>query len=300
MRKEMKRVTRGEAAFLSLEYIILLLLALIILVPLFSIVATSLVGAAEVAKRGQFILWPQTIDLTSYRMLLGRGSSIWNAYKNTLFVVGVGTACDLVMTIAMAYPLSKKQLKGRTAVLGMVFFTMLFSGGLIANYMWYKQLGLLNTRWVLIVPGLISAWNMLLMRNFFYSIPESLEEAAWLDGAGPMRTLLSVVLPLSVPSITTIGLFYAVGHWNAWFGGVMFITDNTKLPVQNLLRTIITEATASLQDSDLTNIDDATQMPTAQTIKSAAIVVSTLPILFIYPFIQKYFVKGVMMGSVKG
>ena len=300
MKKPDKRITRGEKIFIALDYAVLFFLAVVILLPLFAVLSTSMVSAAEVARRGQFILWPEQLDFTSYRMLLGRGSSMWHAYQNTLLIVGAGTALDLIMTLSMAYPLSKKALKGRIAVLGMVFVTMLFNGGLIANYMWYKRIGLLNTRWVLIVPGLISAWNMLLMRNFFYAIPESLEEAAYLDGAGVMRTIVSVVLPLSLPSIATIGLFYAVGHWNAWFGGVMFITDNSKLPVQNLLRTIITEATASLQDSDLSNLDDATQMPTAQTIKNAAIVISTVPILCVYPFIQKYFVKGVMVGSVKG
>lgn len=296
----MKRVSRGEKIFLWIDVALMIILVVLILVPLLSVLASSFISAAELARRGQFILVPEQFDLTSYRILLGRNSNIWRAYGNTLFVVFVGTACNLVMTILMAYPLSKKNLKGRGIILGMVFFTMLFNGGMVANYIWIRQLGMINSRWALIVPGLISAWNMLLMRNFFYSIPESLEEAAFLDGAGQVRVLIRVVLPLSLPSIATIGLFYAVGHWNAWFGGVMYITKSELLPVQNLLRTIVTEATASLQDGDLANLDDASQMPAAQTVKSAAIVVSTVPILFIYPMIQKYFVTGVMVGSVKG
>lgn len=296
----MKRVSRGEKIFLWIDVALMIILVVLILVPLLSVLASSFISAAELARRGQFILVPEQFDLTSYRILLGRNSNIWRAYGNTLFVVFVGTACNLVMTILMAYPLSKKNLKGRGIILGMVFFTMLFNGGMVANYIWIRQLGMINSRWALIVPVLISAWNMLLMRNFFYSIPESLEEAAFLDGAGQVRVLIRVVLPLSLPSIATIGLFYAVGHWNAWFGGVMYITKSELLPVQNLLRTIVTEATASLQDGDLANLDDASQMPAAQTVKSAAIVVSTVPILFIYPMIQKYFVTGVMVGSVKG
>lgn len=296
----LKRKTLGEKIFLLINCFILTLLMVLVIVPMFSVLMSSFVGADELARRGQFILIPEKFTVTSYQILLGKTSNMWRAYRNTLLVVSTGTALSLLLTVMMAYPLSKKDLKGRGLVLGLVFFTMLFNGGMVANYMWVKKLKLLNTYGALIVPYLISAWNMLLMRNFFYSIPESLEEAAFLDGASQVRVLVSIVLPLSIPSMTTIGLFYAVSYWNAWFPGEMYLTRNELLPVQNLLRTIVTEATASLQNSDLANVDDATQMPAAQTVKSAAIVVSTLPILFIYPFIQKYFVKGVMVGSVKG
>lgn len=296
----MKRMATGEKVFLICAFLILIIFAIIVLVPMLTVVATSFVSAQEIAKRGNFILIPQQWDFSAYRLLLGSGSSMWRAYGNTAFVVIVGTTCNLFMTILMAYPLSKKDLKGRTAILGMVFVTMLFNGGIVPNYMLVKELGLLNNLWALILPGLISAWNMLLMRNFFYSIPESLEEAAFLDGAGTLQVLLRVVLPLSLPSITTIGLFYAVGHWNAWFGGVMYLTDSKKLPVQNLLRTIVDSASAALQDADPAKVDEMEMLSTPQSIKCAAIVTGTIPILFVYPFIQKFFVKGAMVGSVKG
>lgn len=300
MKKKNSRITAGERAFKAVNSLLLLVFMLLILVPLMSVVATSLVGSDEVARRGQFILIPEKINLSAYDYMLKGSSSIWRAYKNTLFVVGVGTCLSLVVTISMAYPLSKKELRGRTLILGMVFFTMLFSGGMIPNYMLVKELGLLNKRWVLVLPYVVSTWNMLLMRNFFYSVPESLEEAAYLDGANQIQVLIRVVLPLSLPSIATIGLFYAVGYWNQWFPGVMYITKNELMPVQNILRTIVISASGTLDESESSLLNDMVVQPTPQTIRCAAIVVSTLPILVVYPFIQKYFVKGVMVGSVKG
>jgi putative aldouronate transport system permease protein len=162
-------------------------------------------------------------------------------------------------------------------------------------------LNLLDSRWALVLPGLIGTWNMFIMRNFFYAIPTSLEEAAMLDGANPYQTLVWVVLPISMPVIATISLFYAVGHWNAWFGAVLYINDNTKLPMQNILRNIVASSSASsLQDVDQHVYDTMQAKPPSQAIKSAVIIIGTLPILVVYPFIQKYFVKGVMVGSIKG
>lgn len=295
-----ERKTWGEKVFLIVDIFLMLVLTALIIVPLFSVVMSSFVGADEIARRGQFIMIPEKLTTASYEIMLGAGSNMWRSYRNTLIVVICGTALSLALTISMAYPLSKKDLKGRLPILAMVFFTMLFNGGMVANYMWVKKLNFLNTYFALIIPYAMTAWNLLLMRNFFYSIPVALEEAAQLDGASQMRTLISIVLPLSLPSITTIGLFYGVSYWNAWFPGEMYLTKTELLPVQNLLRTIVNEANAALMDGDLVNIDDATQMPAAQTVKSAAIVVGTLPIVCVYPFIQKYFVKGVMVGSVKG
>lgn len=295
----LKRITRGEYAFRRVNAFLLILFGIIILIPLLSVVLTSLVGADEIARRGEFILVPNQLNTDAYRYIL-HSPMIWRAYRNTLFVVVIGTAISLCVTIAMAYPLSKKDLWGRTFFLGIIFFTMLFSGGMIPTYLLVKSVHLLNTRWALIIPYTVSTWNMLLMRNFFYSIPESLEEAACLDGAGVIRILLRIVLPLSLPSVATIGLFYAVGYWNAWFPGVMYLTKSTYMPVQNILRTIVISASGTMEDVNSAVFDDMAQQPTPQTIRCAAIVVSTLPILVIYPFIQKYFVKGVMVGSVKG
>ena len=176
---------------------------------------------------------------------------------------------------------------------------MIFGGGMVPTYMVVKWTGLMNSLWALIVPSLINTWNMFMMRNFFYAIPESMIESAQLDGANPLQVLTRIVLPCSLASIATIGLFYAVGHWNAWFDAVLYLTDNKLLPMQNILRNIV--SSANLSDLDATAMMSADYVkPPAESLKSATIIVSTVPILIVYPFIQKYFVRGVMVGSVKG
>ena len=297
----LKRITISEKIFRIFNIIILLLFALVILIPLWSVTMNSFVTEAEISRRGVFILIPEKWDLSAYKILLGSRSNIYNAYKNTLFITIVGTACNLLLTIPLAYGLSKKNLKGRLPIIAMIFFTMLFNGGLVPKFLLVKHIGLLNSLWALIVPTLIVTWNMFIMRNFFYAIPQGLEEAAFIDGANQLQILIKVVLPLSTPAIATIGLFYAVGHWNSWFPAILYITDTSKLPMQNILRNIVASLSAnSLQDADAAVYDSIGVRPPSQAIKSATIIVSTVPILLVYPFIQKYFVKGVMMGSIKG
>lgn len=294
----MVNVSKGEKAFIVVCYVLLALLALIIIVPLFSVVVSSFVSAAEIARRGQFVLWPETWDPSAY-VILFNTDKIYTGYGNTLFVVIVGTSLSMLLTISMAYPLSKKELRGRNAILAMVFFTMLFSAGMIPNFLLVREIKLYDTRWALVLPYLCSTWNILLMRNFFYAIPDALEDAAYLDGANQMQIIVRVVLPLSLPSIATIAMFYGVGYWNAWFPGVMYIINNKLVPIQNVMRSIIASASGQLEEMGAV-VDDVQVMPTTNTIKCASIVVGTLPILCVYPFIQKYFVKGVMVGSVKG
>jgi len=291
-------VSKGEKIFIIVSYILLALLAVIIIVPMLSVVINSFVSAAEVARRGQFILWPEVWDTSAYKMLIN-SDRIYSGYANTLFVTIVGTSLSMLTTISLAYPLSKKNLRGRNGILGMVFFTMLFNAGTIPNFLLVKSVGLLDTRWALVLPYVVNTWNMLMMRNFFYAIPDALEEAAYLDGANQLQIITRVVLPLSLPSIATISMFYAVSYWNAWFPGVMYITTKSLQPVQNVMRTIIVAATGQLEDIGI-QVDDVAIMPTSNTLKCASIVITTLPILCVYPFIQKYFVKGAMVGSVKG
>lgn len=291
-------LTRGERVFHACNDCFMFLLMLMFLIPFWSVFAMSFVSEAEAARRGSFILFPESFDLTAYRVLLSGGSAVWRAYGNTLFVVIVGTAVNLLLTVMLAYGLSKKGLPGRSGLTLMIFVTMLFSGGLIPSFLLNKYLGLVDSRWALILPGAISAWNTFIMRNFFAELPESLEEAAHIDGASTVRVLFSIVLPISLPSIMTIGLFYAVGHWNAWFSAAIYINSKPKLPVQNILRNMVAAASSSDVNSEAVN--STMQKPPAETMKSAMIVVTTLPILFVYPFIQKYFVKGVLVGSVKG
>lgn len=291
-------LTRGERIFHLCNDIFMFLLMLVFLIPFWSVFAMSFISETEAARRGSFILFPEEFDFTAYQILLSGGSAVWRAYGNTLFVVVVGTAVNLLLTVMLSYGLSKKGMPGRSAITMMIFITMLFSGGLIPSFLLNKYLGLVDSRWALILPGAISAWNTFIMRNFFAELPESLEEAAHIDGASTARVLFSVVLPISLPSIMTIGLFYAVGHWNAWFSAAIYINSKPKLPVQNILRNMVASVSSSDINSEVVN---ATQnKPPAETMKSAMIVVTTLPILFVYPFIQKYFVKGVLVGSVKG
>lgn len=294
----MGNVSKGEKIFIIVSIILLFLLAAVIVIPVMSVFVNSFVSAAEVARRGQFILWPEEWDTSAYKMLFN-SDRIYSGYQNTLFVTIVGTALSMLMTISLAYPLSKKPLRGRSGILGMIFFTMLFNAGTIPNFLLVKNIGLLDSRWALVLPYLCNTWNMLMMRNFFYAIPDALEEAAYLDGANQLQIIVRVVLPLSLPSIATISMFYAVSYWNAWFPGVMFLTDKKLQPVQNVMRSIIVAATGQLEDIGIA-VDDVQVMPTSNTLKCASIVITTLPILCVYPFIQKYFVKGAMVGSVKG
>lgn len=294
-----KRMTLGDKIFHICNYAFLILFSVIIILPLFCVVMNSFVSQAEITRRGMFIIIPEQWDFSAYKMLWASRTNLIRAYGNTFFRVIVGTVMNLVFTIALAYPLSKRNLKGRTFINAMVFFTMLFGGGMVPTYLVIKWTGLLNTPWALIVPGLINTWNMFMMRNFFYGIPESLTESATLDGANNFQVLVHIVLPCSMASLATIGLFYAVGHWNAWFDATIYITDQSLLPMQNILRNIISAASMSDLSADMMAMADYVQPPT-ESIKSATIIVSTLPILVVYPFVQKYFVKGAMVGSVKG
>jgi len=291
--------SKGMIAFNITNISLMILLVIVILVPVLSVVINSFVSAAEIARRGVFILWPEEIDLGSYEYLLSCSDNIIRAYSNTLFRTIFGTFLSLVVTALMAYSLSKKYLKGRVAINGMVFFTMLFSGGLIPGYLAVKLFGLIDSRWSMIIPGLVSAWNMFIMRNFFYSIPDSLEEAALIDGANQFQIFYRVTLPLSQAVLATIGLFYAVGHWNSWFDAMLYINSYEKLPMQNILRNII-NSVSDLEGLGAEQYEMMDVKPASTSLRCAVIVVTATPIIVVYPFVQKYFVKGVMVGSVKG
>ncbi len=294
-----KRTSTGDKIVYFLNYTVLTIFAFIILLPMVSVVMNSFVSEAEISRRGVFIIVPEKWDFGAYQMLWTSRANIFRAYGNTMFRVVIGTLLNLTFTIALAYPLSKKDLKGRKFINTFVFFTMIFSGGLVPTYMVVKWVGLHDTRWAMIIPGLISTWNMFMMRNFFYSIPESLTESARLDGANNAQVLLHIVIPSSLASIATIGLFYAVWHWNAWFDAVIYLNNPKLLPMQNILRNIVT--TSNISDLDASALVAADYVPPpSQAIKAATIVISTLPILVAYPFVQKYFVKGAMVGSIKG
>jgi putative aldouronate transport system permease protein len=292
-------LSKGEKIFSVINYILLTLISLIFLIPFVSVLSTSMIGLEEWARRGAFILIPEKLDFAAYRMLLSSKSIVFNAYSVTLFRVIVGTTLNLIFTALAAYVLARRNLPGRIPLTLFVFFPMVFSGGLIPTFLLVDALGLLNSFWALIVPGLVNAWWLLIMRNFFMAIPQELEEAALIDGATPLDVLWRVILPLSMPSLATIGLFYAVWHWNSWFDAAIYLREQSKYPIQLILRSVITLGEGGYR-GEVNMMFESDLMPPAQTLKAAMIIVSTVPILLVYPFIQRYFVKGMLIGGIKG
>jgi len=242
-------------------------------------------------------VFPSQISFEAYEHIFS-SRRIPRAFFVTVFITLTGTALNLLFTTMLAYPLSKKWIPGRNAVLFMVVFTMLFTGGMIPLYVLVNGLGLIDTFWALLLPGLISAFNLLIMKTYFEGLPGELEEAARVDGCGEIRTLASVVLPLSMPIMATLGLFYGVQHWNGYFHAIMFINDKEMMPIQVVLRRMIEAANVSAE-LEAVNPMEIQEMPPA-TIKMAAIVVATAPIIAIYPFLQKHFIRGFLLGSIKG
>ncbi len=290
-----RKLPKSEVVFQILLLAFMLLLTATFVIPFLLVLGTSFVSTAEVARRG-FVFFPEQWDFSAYQMMLFDNDEIWRAYGVTAFVVIVGTFLSIMVTAGFAYVVSKRNLPGRTFLIGLAFVTMVFSGGLVPTYMVVKALGLIDTIWCMIIPTVMSVWNMLILRNFFYTIPESLEESALLDGAQPYQVFFRIILPLSKPAIATICLFYAVEKWNAWFDAAIWLSSDDLYPLQLVLRKYVLMSSTQ----DLT-FDLATgAKPPDMAIKSAIVVISTLPMLCIYPFIQKYFVKGVMVGSVKG
>ena len=292
----MLKLSRNEKIAHGIIYSLLIAITMAFLIPFIIVLSTSFISEDEFAQRGGYVLYPEDISLGAYDILFGRSKVILNAYGVTLFRVVVGTAFNLAFTITMAYALAQKQMPGRIPITIFVFITMVFSGGLIPRFLLVDALGLRNTLWSMVFPSLISAWNLLIMRNFFMSLPEELFDAAIVDGASPATVLLRIVLPLSMPVIATIGLFYAVWHWNSWFDAAIYIDRTNLKPMQIILRGLL-ETTSMQGLEELAFIEDP---PPAASLRSALIIVSTVPVLFVYPFIQRYFVKGIMIGGVKG
>ncbi|WP_218093757.1 carbohydrate ABC transporter permease [Paenibacillus solanacearum] len=285
--------TISNKIFDGVNYTLLTLIAAITVIPFIYILAVSFTSPHEVAKGG-FILFPKEFSLSAYKYILSTGT-LTHSLLVSIYVTAIGTLINLLFTSLMAYPLAKATLRGRQTILLGVLFTMLFSGGMIPTYFVVKAMGLTNTLWSLMIPSAISAFNLIVLKNFFQQIPDGLEDSAKIDGCGDVGVLFKIVLPLSMPAMATFGLFYAVGHWNQFFNAVMYINDNTKWPIQVLLREIVILAQSRIGD---TGFDETEIQPL--TIRMAAIVFATIPILLVYPFLQKHFAKGVMLGSVKG
>ncbi len=290
------RNSLGENFFNFLIIIILLILTLSFLLPFIIVLSTSLISELEWAERGGHVLYPKNLSFAAYEILFGKSYVLFNAYQITFLRVTLGTFCNMIFTTSLAYALAQKDLPGRVPLTFLVFFTMIFNGGLIPHFLLVDFLNLRNTIFALFVPTLINGWYLLIMRNFFMKIPRDLVDAAIIDGASPFKILVNVVLPLSMPVIATISLFYAVYHWNEWFYASIYISENDMKPMQIILRGLLNQAT--MQGID--NISFMEEPPPAASLRSALIIFSTVPILLVYPFIQRYFIKGIMVGGVKG
>ncbi|KRE86314.1 ABC transporter permease [Paenibacillus sp. Soil766] len=289
----MINLTVGEKIWQVVVYSILVILALLCLLPFLYVVAVSVTPESEVVRKGIVII-PETFTFLAYKeVFISHG--IGQAYKITLFRTIVGTALNVIFTVAAAYPLSKKYLPGRSTFLIFIVFTMMFSGGLIPSYLLIRSLGLLNSPWVLIIPHLISAFNLVIIKGFFEQLPPEIEESARVDGASELQSLWRIILPLSMPVLATISLFYAVGHWNSYFDAIVYLNDANLMPLQVVLRNILLNISSQNADS-MANSGTVSKF----AVQMAAVVVTTVPILIVYPFMQKHFTKGVLMGSIKG
>lgn len=286
----------GEKVFDIVNVTIMILLIIVTLYPFLYVAFASISDPAEIMSHRGLLLYPKGFSLGAYRLVF-QNPMISVGYKNTLFYVVVGTAINIFMTSLGAYVLSRKNVYWNKYIMFIIAFTMFFNGGLIPFYLLVRGLGLANTRWSLIIPSVISTYNLIVMRTSFAAIPVSLEESARIDGAKDWTILWRIIMPLSMPVVSVMILFYAVGHWNQWFHAMVFLRNRELYPLQLILREIL--ITNSMSDM-LSEISVSNKELVGRTVQYATIMVVTIPILFVYPFLQKYFVKGVMIGALKG
>ena len=287
----------GRKVFRVVNVIVLILLALICLLPFVNVIAISFSDSFYVDSN-QVYFWPKGWTTSAYTYILTR-ASFWSSFRTSILRVLLGGSLNLFFIILTAYPLSKSndKLHVRNVYTWYFFITMLVSGGMIPNYLLIAKLGLRDSIWSLVLPGALPVFNLVLMLNFFRQVPTALEEAALIDGAGHLRTLVQIYLPVSLPAIATITLFCIVSHWNAWFDGMIYITSPSKVPMQTYLRSVLID----MNMADMSADDYELYATLAnRTVKCSQIIVATIPILCVYPFLQRYFVSGIVLGSVKG
>lgn len=295
----MERESFGDKCFVIVNAVLLTLVLIAVLYPLWFVLIASISDTAAVLT-GKVWLWPRDFTLAGYKIVLQNGELL-RSYGNTVLYTAMGTAINLVLTVMAAYPMSRRDYRGRNALMAFIVFTMFFSGGMIPTYLLVKDLGMLNTIWAMVIPNAVSVWNIIIMRTFFQqSLPYEIQEAAQIDGCSDIKILLRIVLPLSKPILAVMVLFYAVGHWNAFFNALIYLTDRDLYPLQLILREILIQGQmASMMESgDTTGM--ARRIMEAESIKYAVVIIANLPVLLLYPFLQKYFVKGVLVGSLKG
>lgn len=298
------KLSRSDRAFNFVNGAILFVLTLVMLYPLYFVLIASFSEPNAVVK-GQVLFLPKGFQLTAYRNVL-KESSVWIGYRNTILYTVLGTLYNLALTIPAAYVLSKRSLPGRNVLMGYFFLTMYFSGGMIPTYIQIKNLNLLNTPWVLIVGAGVNCWNLIVTRQYFTNtIPEELYESADIDGASDLRAFVRIALPLAAPIIAVMALFYAVGHWNSYYSALLYVRKSDYFPLQLVLRNILISNEMALANVMLEGDTEAVAAAAqkaymAEAMKYALIFIASAPMLCVYPFVQKYFVKGIMIGSVKG
>lgn len=288
-----KRKTLNDIIMDCIVYIVLTVIALAMVIPFIYVIAASFATETEILSRPIFLI-PRQVTLDAYKRIFDMndmGLTVVRALAISLLVTALGTLVNLVLTATMAYGLARKTLIGKSIILNMVLFTMVFSGGMIPTFLVVKSIGLYDSYSALVLPGAISAYNMLIVRNFFMELPNGLEEAASIDGCTDIGIFIKIALPLSLPCLATFGLFYAVGHWNDYFSALLYLNDTKKYPFQLILRNLV-----MISSEDVTQGEELPQ----ETLKMAVIVVGTIPILIVYPFLQKHFAAGVMVGAIKG
>ncbi len=295
--KNRVRQSTDDRIFDFVVTLIGILIMLIVLVPLIFVISASF-SDPDLVLRGKVLLIPRGITFRAYTLVF-ENQEIWVGYKNTLLYTFSGTAINIVLTVMAAYPLSRREMVGRRFFTLVVLFTMYFNGGLIPTYLLVRNLGMYNTVWAILIPGAISTYNLIVAKSFFeQSIPQELYESARLDGCGSLRTLISIVLPLSKAILAVLVLYYGVAHWNAYFNSLIYLRDSSKHPLQVVLRNILLLGQTEQMGSNDVGMGEKIKM--VEAIKYSVIVVSSVPILLLYPLAQRYFVSGVMIGAVKG
>lgn len=290
-----KRTFSGQL-FDVCNTVLLFLLVVVTAYPVLYVIIASVSDPVLVYQGSKLLLWPRGFSMETYKMVMDY-PALWMGYKNTLIYVSIGTVISLFLTILGAYGLSRPHLPGKVGLTFFIAFTMYFSGGMIPSFLLVNKLGLYDTPWAMLIPGAMSTFNLIIMISYFKGIPESLEESAKIDGASEYRIMVQIFIPLCVPVIAVIALYYAVAKWNSYFQAVIYLRNRNYYPLQLILREILIQNDQTMMSGDGAY---AGMEAYAQNVKYASIVVSTVPILLVYPFIQKYFVKGMMIGAIKG
>ncbi len=290
VRKHIKR-TRDDYIISIIAYTIVCIFALMCFIPFLLVVIYSFTPY-DLYLKNHFDFFPERLTLDAYQMVL-QYQYIWTGYRNTIFITLTGTVLSMLLLVVTAYPLTKRDLKGRNLMMTLWIITMFFSGGMIPNYFLIRSMGMLNSLWSLVLPSLLGCYNLVLMKNYIRGLPESLEEAARIDGANDLVVLIRIVLPLCKPILATLALFTAVGYWNSYFNAIIYITKRPQWPLQLVLRELLFESAAN----EVAAMDERVSTPFL--LKMASIVVASVPIMCVYPLLQKYFMTGLVLGGVK-